>query len=113
MLHQPAVGLAGPWLTTYLDVLGQIPLGELGDGGRRLGGIEVGVFPGLDAGDHLDRLGAGLLRRDDAVAPDRDALRLSTRPRPDDADFGPGGIHAHAEPLLRRDDQDETEQRSG
>ena len=88
-------------LAPDLDMLGQIPLGELGDGGRRRGlrGIGVGVFPGLDAGDYLGRLGAGLFRRDDAVAADRDPLRLSARPRLDDVHLGTGGIHAHAEAL--------------
>ena len=44
-------------------------------------------------------LDAGLFRRDDTVAAERDALRLSARPRLNDIDLGPGGIHADAEPL--------------
>ena len=68
-LHQPSAGLDRARLAPDLDMLGQIALGELGDGGRRhrLRGIGVGVFTGLDASNDLGRLGAGLLRRDKAA----------------------------------------------
>ena len=103
-LHQPAAGLDRPRLAPDLDVLDQIPLGELGDGGhgRRLRGFGIGVFTGLDAGDDLGRLGAGLLRRDDAVPADRDALRLAARPGLDEVDLGARGYTRTPKPCSFR-----------
>ena len=85
-----AADLASSRLWRQTRARPQIALGELGDGGRvrRLPGIGIGVFPALDGGDELGRLGAGLLRRDGAVAADRDALRLAVSPRLNDVDLG-------------------------
>ena len=93
-LDQPAAGFDGPRLAPNLDMLGQIPLGEFGDGGPRrlLRGFGLRVLPGLDAGDHLGRLASGLVRRDHTVTVDGDALGLAAHPCLDDIDLGSVGV---------------------
>ena len=98
-LDQPSAGLDSSRLAPDLNMFDQIPFDELGHGGRRrlLRGFGVWILPGLDAGDHLGRIAAGLIGRDHAVAPDPDPLRFAARAGLDDVDLGPVGIDANTE----------------